>query len=208
MKEIDVETWNRKELFRFFKDFDDPYFSLTANVDVTNLHAFCKTNSLSFSLSALHCAVKAANSVREFRIRILNGKVYEFDVVHGSQPILLDDESFIFCLYDYCEDIKEFNKKGRIAAEKCRASGELDENPERFDQIFFSVLPWISFTGFKNAQRRDNAQTVPRIVFGKVFEQDGRRMMPVAIEVHHGVIDGIHVGRFYERFQANLDNPS
>lgn len=208
MKEIDVETWNRKKLFRFFKDFDDPYFSLTANVDVTGLHAFCKSNSLSFSLSVLHCAMKAANTVREFRIRMLDGKVYEFETVHGSQTILLEDESFVFCLYEYCEGIREFNEQGRIAAEKCRVSGELDENPERFDQIFFSVIPWISFTSFKNAQRRDNAKTVPRIVFGKVSDQNGRKLMPVSVEVHHGVMDGIHVGRFFERFQAGLDDPS
>jgi chloramphenicol O-acetyltransferase type A len=29
--------------------------------------------------------------------------------------------------------------------------------------------------------------------------------MPVAVDVHHALCDGVHVGRFFERFQANLD---
>ena len=29
--------------------------------------------------------------------------------------------------------------------------------------------------------------------------------MPVSVEVHHALVDGLHVGRFYEMFQARLD---
>lgn len=206
MKVIDVETWNRKDLFRFFVGFEQPHFNITANVDVTRLKKLSKETSRSFSLSALHCAIKTANSIPEFRTRIIGGKVIEFELVHGSQAILLEDESFLFCLYEYCEDIREFDRRGRLAAEECKKSGELDQHPERLDQIFFSVIPWVSFTSFKNAQRRDEAETVPRIVFGKVFEHSGRHLMPVSVEVHHALVDGIHVGRFFERLQTTLDS--
>lgn len=207
MKEIDLDSWNRRDVFRFFRDFDDPYFSITANVDVTGLYLFCKEQSLSFSLSTLHCAIKAANTIREFRIRLIDGKLYEFELVHGSQPILLEDDSFRFCLYEFCDDIVAFNSHGRETGKRCRESNVIDEHPERLDQIFFSVIPWVSFTSFKNAQQRNNSQAVPRIVFGKFFEQDGKRLMPVAVEVHHAMMDGVHVGRFFERFQTGLDNP-
>jgi chloramphenicol O-acetyltransferase len=30
--------------------------------------------------------------------------------------------------------------------------------------------------------------------------------MPVSIEVHHALVDGVHVGRFFERFQHHLDD--
>jgi chloramphenicol O-acetyltransferase type A len=67
------------------------------------------------------------------------------------------------------------------------------------------VIPWVSFTSFKNAQRRDHTQTVPRIVFGRIFEASGKRLMPASVEVHHAVIDGIHVGTFFDTFQKLLD---
>jgi chloramphenicol O-acetyltransferase type A len=48
---------------------------------------------------------------------------------------------------------------------------------------------------------------VPKIVFGRHREAGGRRWMPVSVEVHHALVDGLHVGRFFERFQALLDDP-
>jgi chloramphenicol O-acetyltransferase type A len=32
--------------------------------------------------------------------------------------------------------------------------------------------------------------------------------MPVSVEVHHALVDGIHVGRFLERFQTLLRQPA
>ena len=45
----------------------------------------------------------------------------------------------------------------------------------------------------------------PKIAFGRFREEGGRLLMPVAIDVHHALCDGVHVGRFFERFQAQLD---
>jgi chloramphenicol O-acetyltransferase type A len=30
--------------------------------------------------------------------------------------------------------------------------------------------------------------------------------MPLSVEAHHAMMDGIHVGRFFERFQAVVDS--
>ena len=38
---------------------------------------------------------------------------------------------------------------------------------------------------------------VPIITLGKLIERGDTLSMPVAVQVHHGVIDGLHVGRFY-----------
>ncbi len=31
--------------------------------------------------------------------------------------------------------------------------------------------------------------------------------MPVSVEVHHALMDGLHVGRYFERFAAYCDAP-
>ncbi len=31
--------------------------------------------------------------------------------------------------------------------------------------------------------------------------------MPLSVQVNHALMDGVHVGRYYERVQAYLDNP-
>ena len=43
------------------------------------------------------------------------------------------------------------------------------------------------------------------MAFGRLSEEGGRVLMPVAVDVHHALCDGGHVGRFFERFQANLE---
>jgi len=206
MREVDIETWNRKDAFRFFFDFEDPYFSITADVDATGAYHLSKGSGLPFSLVTLHSALKAANSIREFRMRFLGGKLIEFDAVNGSQVVMHEDETFSFCFYDYSEDLGTFINAGLSAQEAVRNSKKLDENPDRYDQIYFSVIPWVSFSSFKNAQRRDESMTVPRIVFGKFREHEGRMLMPVAVEVNHSMMDGLHVGRFFERLEEIFRN--
>ena len=47
---------------------------------------------------------------------------------------------------------------------------------------------------------------LPIFTMGKYFERDGKRMLPLAIQVHHAVCDGYHVGMFVERLQGYIDN--
>jgi chloramphenicol O-acetyltransferase type A len=43
------------------------------------------------------------------------------------------------------------------------------------------------------------------MVFGKMFDDGPRRKMPFSVEVHHALVDGLHVGRFFNLFQEKLD---
>ena len=76
----------------------------------------------------------------------------------------------------------------------------------RVDLIYYSVIPWVSFTSFKHATRLDKEQTVPRIVFGKVFDDYNAKTMPMSVEANHTIMDGIHVGKFFNSFQEIADS--
>ncbi len=206
-KDVDVENWNRKNTFEFFKNFEDPFFNITANLDVTALYRFCKEKNLSFALANLFYSLAAANEIREFKIRLKDGKLTEFETIHATQTILQADETFSFCYFEMKPDVFEFNHSGQIALEKYKALNTFDVETERIDLIYYSVIPWISFTSFKHASRFDNQQTVPRIVFGKVFDEAQTKKMPVSVEVHHAIMDGIHVGKFFRSLQEKFDNP-
>ena len=203
--EIDVEKWERKSTYDFFKDFADPFFNITANLDVTNLYRFCKQNNLSFSLSGLFYSLETANEIREFKLRLRNEKLIEFEQIHATQTILNADETFSFCYFAMQENVFEFNESGKIALEKYKQLKTFDVETERIDMIYYSVIPWISFTSFKHASRLDNKQTVPRIVFGKIFDEGNIKKMPLSVEVHHALMDGIHVGKFFNLFQRKID---
>jgi len=47
---------------------------------------------------------------------------------------------------------------------------------------------------------------LPIFTMGKYFGSGGRRMLPLAIQVHHAVCDGYHVGQFVEHLQEMIDS--
>ena len=169
-QELDISTWPRRTTYEFFRDFEDPFFNITANVDVTRLRRFCKKNGLSYSLAALFASQNALNAIPEFRLRMLNEKIVEFETVEATQTILNDDETFSFCYYENKPNIFEFDKAGRAAREKYLKLKTFDVESDRIDLIYYSVIPWVSFTSFKHASRANNRQTVPRIVFRQSFQ--------------------------------------
>jgi chloramphenicol O-acetyltransferase type A len=199
--EIDIESWPRRTTYEFFKDYDDPFFNFSANLDVTELYGFCKLHRLPYSLAALHCCQKAANEIREFRTRLFDGRLVEFERIHITQTILNDDETFSFSYYEMIDDIFSFVQSAKTAREYYKQLKTFDVESDRTDLIYYSVIPWVSFTSFKHATRLDKRQTVPRIVFGKMFDHGATKLMPLSVEANHTIMDGLHVGKLFNRFQ-------
>jgi chloramphenicol O-acetyltransferase type A len=169
------------------------------------LRELCRENNLAFSIAALFYSQLAANSIREFRLRWLGEKLVEFQSIEATQTILNDDETFSFCYFEAKPTVFEYVEAGLASREKYIKLKTFDVEADRIDLIYYSVIPWVSFTSFKHASSGDRLQTVPRIVFGKVFVSGDRELMPLSVEAHHAMMDGIHVGRFFERFQAAVD---
>lgn len=203
---VDLEEWNRKSTYEFFKDYADPFFNFTANLDVTRLYRFCKDHELSFALAALYYSLAAANEIREFRIRICNDSIVEFEHIHATQTILNSDDTFSFAYFEMKKDVFDFVRDGREALEKYKHLRSFDVESNRLDLIYCSVIPWVSFTSFKHASRLDKTQTIPRVVFGKHFDANHGKLMPLSVEANHAIMDGVHVGKFFNRFQDSIDS--
>lgn len=205
-REIDFENWERRTTFEFFKDYKDPFFNMAANLDVSRLYRFCKECGIPFSIAALYFSIVTANEIREFRFRMIGEKVVEFDKVEATQTMLNNDNTFSFCYFPMKDSLEEFVEAGLESREKYGRLKTFDVEADRIDLIYYSVIPWVSFTSFKHANSGDNRQTVPRMVFGKMLEDGSRRLMPFSVEVHHALMDGYHVGRYFNLFQEKLDS--
>ena len=204
-KNVDIESWPRRSTYEFFRDYADPFFNFTANVDVTRLYRFCKDNDLSFSLAALYFVLVAVNRIREFRIRLDGDRLIEFNTIHATQTILNEDETFSFAYFAMEADVFDFVSAGRKALETYKTMRSFDVETDRLDLVYCSVIPWVSFTSFKHASRLDKTQTIPRIVFGKHFDDADRKLMPLSVEVNHAIMDGLHVGKLLNFYQAEID---
>jgi len=206
MKKFDIDSWNRKTQYDFFKNYEDPFFNLTTQLNVTNLYHYCKRNELSFFLGCLYMAVESANEILEFRLRINNNRVVEFESIDIGSTVLNDDNTFSFCYFDRKNSIFDFDKDGKQTIQKQKEKSYFDSNKNLQNVIYCSFIPWTSFTSFKHARNieRENGG-IPKFVFGKYFEENGAKKMPFSIEVHHALMDGFHVGKFLEIFQSKID---
>jgi chloramphenicol O-acetyltransferase type A len=208
---LDIENWNRRPVFQFFKGYDNPFFNICAPVEVTALLNLTRTvKTLSFTLAYHFLSLKAVNELEPFRYRLRGERVLVYDRIHAGTTVLLDDGRFTFCYFDYVEDYRQFQADARSAIERVReGDGRIDMGAEeRDDLIHHSVIPWVSFTSISHARKGGGADSIPKIVFGKHVEDGGVVRMPVSVEVHHALMDGLDVGRYFQLIGAYFSNPA
>lgn len=208
MRKIDKSDWIRKEHFDFFNQFDEPYFGIVSEVDCTKAYHYSKKLQLSFFSLYLHRSLKAANSIEEFRYRIICEDVMVFDEIHASPTIARDDGSFGFSYMKYDTDFNAFNSNvmAEIKAVKNSSGLRLNDEASRINVIHYSSIPWIKFSGLTHARNYKIGDSAPKITFGKMFDEGDKKKMNVAVYVHHGLADASHIAFFLERFQKLLDS--
>ena len=206
-KKIDTSNWNRKEHFEFFSSFDEPFFSIVAEVDCSIAYKKAKENEHSFFAYYLYRSLQAVNKVEEFRTRISGNDVVIFDEIHAAATIGREDGTFGFSFVNYSSDFNSFQKGLKEEVQNVQDSTgiRLNEDAIRLDAIHFSTIPWQSFTGLTHARNFKFQDSTPKITFGKAFMRDGKKMMPVSVNVHHGLVDAFHLSKFLDVFQELLN---
>ncbi|ASU33400.1 chloramphenicol acetyltransferase [Mucilaginibacter xinganensis] len=201
---LDIETWERKEHFNFFKTFDEPFYGVCVNVDCTLAYRLAKQNKCSFYLYTLHKALAAAQMITPFKLRIENNEVFIYDRIHAASTIARSNGTFGFGYIDYCPEFNEFITRANKEVERVQNSNTLDK-ATCWDLIRFSSLPWIDFTSLSHARMFSFEDSAPSISFGKMTEKDGKRSMPMSVHVHHALVDGLNIGQYIDSFQELMD---
>ena len=207
-KYLDLETWPRRDLFEFFRGYQNPYFNVCTRLDITRLMGVLRDHpGVSVSLAYHYFALRIANEIEPFRYR-LEGEdsVIIHEVINGGTTVLLPNETFTYAYFDYHEDFQQFIAEAGEAIERVMAEGSLKPTM-RYDLIYFTTLPWVSFTSFAHARTPGRGESIPRIAFGKFLRNGDRIHLPISDEVHHALMDGLHVGRFFMSLEAALAKP-
>ena len=56
---LDVTNWARRDLFQFFRGYDNPYFNICTRLDITSMFAHLKSRpSVSISLAFHYVALQ------------------------------------------------------------------------------------------------------------------------------------------------------
>ena len=203
---IDLARWNRREQFAFFSAFEEPFFGLVATVDCTRALAEAKRLGVPFFLYYLHAALHAVNEVEAFRYRIEDGQVVCYDRIHASATIGRADHTFGFSFIEHHDALADFlpQAQAEIAAVQASAGLRLNAETGRPDVIHFSALPWVRFTGLSHARSFTHPDSCPKVSVGHTYAEGAATLLPVSVNIHHGLADGYHVGLFLAAFQQRL----
>lgn len=204
-QKLNLDTWNRKEHFHFFKQMEEPFFGITTRVDCTKAYEKAKASGVSFFTYYLHKTLVAVNSIENFRYRIIDNEVYVFDRIDASATILREDKTFGFSLMEYSKDFAEFAEITRKEIERIQNTSGLLTRKFDINLIHFSAVPWIDFTSYSHARSFTFPDSCPKISFGKMIEEDQRKTMALSVHVHHALVDGYHVGQFLTLFQELMN---
>ena len=205
-RRVDIDTWPRAGQYRLFRSFANPHFAITAPLDVTRLMAELKPRGVSPFTAVLYALTAGANAVPEFLTRFRGEEVVIHEAAGTSFTVPANDSGFVFCEAPWRADWTDFDRECRACIDAARhGAGHKGEATEGQDEwLFMSCLPWLDFSAMTHPVGGPQ-DCIPRIAWGRITRQsDGRHLTPVAVQVHHALVDGEHVGAFFEAAQDAL----
>jgi len=209
---IDIETWERKENFNFFRRFLNPQLSITSEVECGGAKKRAKEAHQSFFLHYLYAVLRAANEIPELRYRIdPEGCVVLYDQIDILSPIKIKENGKFFTIrFPYHKDFDTFYQEARKEIDSIPEDGDpyAAENGEvangDYGLILLSATPDLYFTSITGTQEKQSGNNYPLLNVGKAITKEGKLVMPIAMTIHHGFVDGHHLSLFYRKVEELL----
>ncbi len=211
--DLELETWKRRAHFELFRGYEQPFFNICAEVEVSATRQHCRAAGHSFSLATWFVAMVALNRIEAFRYRLRDGgrRVWVHERIHVGTTILNADETFSFCYFPHFADFRSFQAEARARVEalreRARSAATLEPMDDRDDMVHGSTLPWVRFTSVAHARRLQAEDSTPKLVFGRL-NGDGPTTLPVSIEAHHALVDGLDAGKFFGLLEKLFQDPA
>lgn len=208
---IDIETWERKPNYEFFLSFQNPTISITSEVECGGAKARAKAAGKSFFLYYVYAVLRAVNEIPEFRYRIdAERRVVYFDTVDMLSPIKVKENGRFFTVrFPWHEDFETFYAEAKAIIGAIDPNGEpytaeQKGGKELLDVMLLSATPDLYFTSLTCTQEHRHGSNYPLMNAGKAIVREGKLIMPIAMTIHHGFVDGHHLSLFYKKVEEWL----
>ncbi len=202
-KIIDQKTWKRSMHCQIFRDYIEPAFCVTLELDITRFLRMVKEKHYSFTFAMVYAVTKCANEIEEFRYRFVDGNVVLYNQIQTAFTYL-NPETELFKVV--AVEMKDTMEEYVALAEKSAKEQEAYFTGPLGNDVFqFSPIPWIRYTHISHTNSGKKDCATPMFDWGKFYEKDGRVLLPFSIQAHHSFVDGLHVGRFADSLQTYLN---
>ncbi len=202
---IDIETWERAPQFRLFRPYARPHYAVTVRQDVTRLIEIRKPQGVSVYRACLFAIGAGLDAVPALKQSFEGDVVTQHDAVSMSMTVPRPDGTYGLGYLPFDASFDRFDKMAqqRIA----RVRDDTDFQPFAAVEgavAYVSCLPWFDFTSLDQAVR-DAEDCIPRVACGKIVPEGDRWRMAMSVQVHHALVDGAHLGPFFDTVQATLN---
>ena len=217
-KYIDMDKYHRLDHFRHFLTMQQPCVSVTVQVDITDWLSRLKASGCPFFLSFQYAVVRAANRIPEFRQRIVDDKIVEYDYCNPSYIVSLPDDTYRYCNVNVNQPFTQYLEESRVKQDAALHSEHLEEEEgDVLGLLFISCVPWFNYTeammpypggSFSNPSfcwGGYKSEKYLALEDGRVTEKV-KTSIPVTLFFNHALIDGIHAGRFFDNLGDELNN--
>jgi chloramphenicol O-acetyltransferase type A len=201
-QDLDLASWPAAEQFRFFRGYERPHYAVTARVDVTALMA--AKDRLPIFRTCLWAIGAGLHAVPELRIRFSGDRVTLYDRLDLSPTIAAGNGDFRYAYIAWSPDRAAFDASAARIIAGVRAGQPLNANSGEIEAVgYLSCLPWLDYTSLDNAlpHARD---CIPRVSWGQIVPTARGFDMAMTIQVHHALVHGLHIGRFFAAVQESL----
>ena len=205
---IDLQNWPRGQMFYYFSKMAPTGYSMTVNIDVTELRQAVKAAEIKFFPVYLWLITRNLNRQTEFKIAEKDHVLGYYDTLtHLYATFHEDDHTLSLMWTEYKDNYSEFYQSYLVNQEQFgNIHGVLcqPQTPPPANAYTVSCIPLVNFTHFAVHNYENKPYYFPSVESGKFIEQDGRVWMPLSLTCHHATTDGYHINCFLEALKEDL----
>lgn len=204
-KIININEWNRKELFNHYDSLTNPFVFVNTSIDITNIYNYCKKTHKSMYATIGYLITMTVNKIEEFKYRKVDNKIIVHDQIKGNFTENIDGKKIGFFTLDYTEDYDKFiNSFYSEREELIHPTKERPEINYDSDEVWMSCAPWFVMNSVLPPFTKEN--TIPQFIWDKFIIKDSKVTINLMIMAHHGFVDGFHLGECINLLQESINN--
>lgn len=210
---IDLSTYSRRDHYNHFLQMDNPFITMSVDIDITKYLENAKENKYPFFLYFQYAVVNVANRIHVLKQRIKKGKIVEFEHCDASYIVAREDGTYRYCNVSCNMDLNEYFKISKEKEILATKEENLIEEGDPDQYFYITCMPWTSYNNI-SFPFSNNKFSVPSFGWGKYYKEnyiddDGtikqRYKMPVTLMVNHALVDGKQVCDFFNELQKYIN---
>jgi chloramphenicol O-acetyltransferase type A len=202
----------RRDRYNAFASFENPLVNLSFELEVPDFRPYCKQQQMPPFHFFLYHVLHAIKGIDNYMYRIHQGEVIRIEDFMASYTVINQDKNLNFARFEMTPDLKEFIARSVASKQIAEASGQIintSESLSEYDQrrnIHITCMPWLKLSSIEHPIYQHKTYDIPSLAWGRFSEPraDGKLTMTMAVQAHHGFVDGYHVHLLAEAIAARI----